>query len=139
MKSKKNYYFWYYNNHKTTKTMENNNANQAPATNNMAVGILSYLGIILWIIAYIIHGNGKTAYGAFHLRQGLGLAIAAIALYIVYFILLMVVPFLGLIFGLVFIAILVFMIIGIINAAKFENKPLPVVGGMFEKWFAGIK
>ncbi len=120
--------------------MENNNANQAPAaTNNMAVGILSYLGIILWIIAYVIHGNGKTAYGAFHLRQGLGLAIVAIALYIVYFILLMVLPFLGLIFGLVFIGVLVLMVIGIINAAKFENKPLPIVGGMFEKWFAGIQ
>jgi uncharacterized membrane protein len=120
--------------------MENNNTNQTPAANNnMAVGILSYLGIVLWIIAYIIHGNGKTAYGAFHLRQGLGLAIGTIALYIVYIILIMVIPFLGLIFGLVFIVVLVLMVIGIINATKSENKPLPVVGPMFEKWFAGIQ
>jgi hypothetical protein len=145
MKSKKNYYFWYYNNHKTTKTMENNNANQAPATNNMAVGILSYLGI-LWVVAYILNNNGKTAYGALHLRQGLGILLIYVAMWIVFFILGMALSssmallgIIGMVSLVIYLGVLVLVILGIINAATNKMNPLPVVGGMFEKWFAGIK
>jgi hypothetical protein len=125
--------------------MENNNANQAPA-NNMAVGILSYLGL-LWIVAFIIHGNGKTAYGAAHLRQGLGLLVMWVAMWIVFFILGMllvttgmasIAGIIGMLGMIVYLALAVFAIIGIINAAQNKTAELPVVGSMFSKWFANV-
>jgi uncharacterized membrane protein len=125
--------------------MENNNANQAPAANNMAVGILSYLGI-LWVVAYILNNNGKTAYGALHLRQGLGILLIYVAMWIVFFILGMVLSssmallgIIGIVSLVIYLGVLVLVILGIINAATNKMNPLPVVGDMFEKWFAGIK
>jgi uncharacterized membrane protein len=125
--------------------MENNNTNQAAATNNMAVGILSYLGL-LWIVAFIIHGNGKTAYGALHLRQGLGLLILSVAIWIVITILTMLLlaapamlGIIGIVSMVFWIGMLVLIILGIVNAAQNKMTPLPIIGNMFEKWFAGIK
>jgi uncharacterized membrane protein len=126
--------------------MENNNSNQAPAaTNNMAVGILSYLGL-LWIVAYILHGNGKTAYGALHVRQGLGILLIYVAMWVVFFILGMVlgsslglVGILSMVSLVIYLGVFVLAIIGIINAAQNKMTPLPIVGEMFEKWFAGIQ
>jgi uncharacterized membrane protein len=125
--------------------MENNNSNQNPAANNnMAVGILSYLGI-LWIVAFIIHGNGKTAFGAYHLRQGLGLLIITVALWILLTILTMLffslgmLGIIGILSTVLWLSILVFVILGIVNAAQNKMAPLPIIGPMFEKWFAGIQ
>ncbi len=133
-----------YNQIKTT-TMENNNNNQSPAANNnMAVGILSYLGI-LWVVAFIIHGNGKTAFGAYHLRQGLGLLIMSVAIWIVLTIITMLffsmgmIGIVGILSTVLWLTILVLLILGIVNVAQNKMAPLPIIGPMFEKWFAGIQ
>lgn len=61
------------------------------------VAILTYLTIIGFIIAIVIHSSKKTALGSFHLRQGLGL----------------------------------------IAAATGQQKPAPVLGAQYQKWFSG--
>jgi uncharacterized membrane protein len=39
----------------------------------------------------------------------------------------------------IYLGVFVLAIIGIINAAQNKMTPLPIVGEMFEKWFAGIQ
>ena len=122
--------------------MEENNENtQTTASNendDKVIGILSYLGI-LWIIAYIMYGNKKSENNLFHIRQGLGLFIAWIAMYIVGYIMAYI-PIIGwLVMLALWIFLLVIAIMGIINAAKGEQKYLPLIGKIAESNLSGIK
>ncbi len=105
--------------------MENKeNSNQ----DDKVIGILSYLGI-LWIVAYIMYGNKKTEYNAFHVKEGLGVLIAFVAVVILVNILYLIkLSFIGWILNLVGYPLIgVLCIIGIINAVNGEMKPLPVI------------
>lgn len=90
-------------------------------SNDKLFGILSYLGI-LWLVGLLA---GKTEFTKFHANQGLVLFIADIIVGIA-----AVIPFVGwFIIGPVGgIAVFVFMILGIVNAAQGNMKPLPLIG-----------
>ena len=79
-------------------------------------GIIAYIGLIGWIIAYIA---GDREGAKFHLNQALVLALAEL---IVSWI-----PVVGGILGLV---LFIFAIVGIVSAAKEEEKELPLIGGI---------
>lgn len=103
------------------------------------IAILSYCTLLGWIIAIILHQSEKTRYGAFHLRQGLGLFIfliggilAVTGIGIVLWFLWVLVPVLQ-------IALLVGIILGIINAANGQAKKLPLIGDLSEKMLSGIQ
>lgn len=96
--------------------------------------VVGYIGVIGLIIAF---AAGTREQSKFHLNQSLVLVIATLILSIISGIaggIAGVVPILGLILTLVTsicsIACFVFMILGIINAAKGVEKPLPVIGGI---------
>ena len=108
-----------------------------PPNNGKTVAIVSYITLIGWIVALIIHSDKKTSLGAYHLRQSLGLMILGLAVGILRFILSML-PFGGVIAMALAFGMLALWLFGIINAANGEEKPMPVVGGMFQKWFAGL-
>lgn len=109
----------------------------AAATEDRTVAILSYLTLIGFIIALVMHGSKKTALGAFHLRQNLGLIITWFALCIVSF-MLMIIPFIGWLLSMVvWVGLLVLFIMGLISAAQGQQKPLPLVGEHYQKWFGG--
>lgn len=95
------------------------------AADNKVMAILAYLGI-LFLVPLL--AAKESPFARFHANQGLLLFIAGIALYVVYFILLMLVPMVGLIFGITFLGILVLMIMGIMNAAQGQMKELPLIG-----------
>ncbi len=103
-------------------------------SNDKVYGILSYFGI-LWLIGLLA---GKTEFAKFHANQGLVLFIAEIVLGIVAGVLsaiLIFVPVVGAIIGglvsaVVGIGSLVLMIMGIVNAAQGQMKPLPIIGGI---------
>lgn len=117
--------------------MENYN-NPPQANQDKTVAIVCYITLIGWIIALVLHSNKKTSLGAYHLRQTLGLMLLAIASFILGFPLAMI-PVLGWLIGLVLnIGLLVFWIMGLISAANGEEKPMPIVGDLFQKWFAGL-
>jgi uncharacterized membrane protein len=78
--------------------------------------ILAYIGLIGWLIAYLA---GDKEGAKFHLNQGLVLWIAGIICGII--------PCIGWICAIV---VLVLIIMGIISAAKDEEKPLPIIGGI---------
>lgn len=110
------------------------------ASEDRTVAILTYITIIGFIIAIVMHSSKKTALGAFHLRQGLGLFITALVVWIpcmiIAFIpvinLLMVVlwPVIG-------IGLFVFWIMGLLAAVNGQQKAMPLVGAHYQKWFAG--
>lgn len=116
--------------------METNTSN---SSEDKAVAILSYITLIGFIIAIVLHGNNKTRLGSFHLKQALGLMLFSIGVWFA-FIIIAFIPLINMLLFLIapltWLGILVLIIMGIINAANGEMKPLPLVGTLFEKWFA---
>lgn len=109
---------------------------QSDAQQNKVMGILAYLSwlvIVPWIAAK------ESPFARYHTNQGLVLAIVEIAWWILSAILtaiataayslgfLAVIGVISWILGIVF---LVFSILGIVNAAKGEMKPLPIIDGI---------
>lgn len=89
---------------------------------NKTLGILAY---ILFFIPILAAKDSKFA--MYHANQGLALFIVAVASHVVAGF----IPFFGaLLSGLLSLAVLALMVIGIINASKGEMKPLPVIGGI---------
>ncbi len=118
--------------------MENTNNPQPALTqdNGKTTAILSYITLIGWIIALVMHGNNKTPLGAFHLRQSLGIMILAIAVTLIR-IPLIFIPFLGWAIGLCLsLGLLTVWILGLVSAVNAEEKPIPLIGELFQKWFA---
>lgn len=93
------------------------------------MAVVAYITLIGFIIALIMHSNNKTKLGAYHLRDMLGLIIFFVGLWII-----SIIPFLG--FVLCVIGLFVLWLLGLINAINKEMKPLPLIGDIFQKWFA---
>lgn len=95
-----------------------------------ATGIVSYITLIGWLIAYFA---GDREGAKFHLNQSLMLAILELIVSIVFGVLTKI-PLLGIVFalvqGILGIVLLVFWIMGLIHAINEEEKPLPIIGGI---------
>lgn len=105
---------------------------------NKTLSIISYISIIGWLIAYFM-GRGKMdTFLRYHLKQSLGLAIISLLFMVALNILAAIIPALG-ILGLLSFVILIFWVLGIINAANGVMKPVPVIGKLFEDKFAFIQ
>lgn len=128
--------------------MEPNN-NISTTDNGKTAGIISYLTIIGWLVAYFgMHQNNKTELGSYQLRQTLLLHIAS---FIVSWIL-------GMIFAAVFfssgpatgwfsiallnwvirVGFIVLWLIGFIGAVNGEKKPIPLIGERAQSMFSSI-
>jgi len=113
--------------------MENTTPTPPPAVagEDKTVAIVSYLTLIGFIAAVIIHSSKKTKLGAFHLRQMLGFILSWLVLFV-----LLLIPFIGWILIPVFyIFMLVCWIMGLIAAINGQMKPMPIVGPLYQKWF----
>ena len=109
---------------------------QQDAQQNKVMGILAYLS---WLVIVPLLAAKESPFARYHTNQGLVLAIVEIAWWILSAILtaiataayslgfLAVIGVISWILGIVF---LVFSILGIVNAAKGEMKPLPIIGGI---------
>lgn len=109
------------------------------------VGIVAYITLIGFIISIVLNSS-KTGeekkFGAFHLRQALGLIIFSVGLFIalsiITVILAIIIPFLGVFFGLlmnlVWLGILALLILGIVNAANGTYKEVPLIGPYSSKF-----
>lgn len=108
-------------------------ASTAVSTDDKTVAILSYITLIGFIVAVVMHGSKKTKLGTFHLRQALGLWITGIVCWIG----LMVIPVIGWIaLPFVMLGLFVLVVIGFIAAASGQMKPVPLLGDKYQKWFA---
>ncbi len=106
---------------------------QTTTDNGKNIAIIAYITLIGWIIALVMHNNNKTALGAYHIRQMLGIMLLGLALSILN--MLLDIYILTLIIQ---IGILVLWILGLIAAVQGEKKPVPLLGEQFQQWFAGI-
>lgn len=103
---------------------------------------LSYITLIGWIVALVQHSNStvKSSLAVFHLRQSFGIIVTWIALYIVVMILAVVTLGVGaILLPVIGIACFVLWLMGLISAVNGEEKPVPVVGALYQKWFTFIK
>ena len=110
---------------------------------NKTLSIVSYITIIGWLIAYFSYKDKSTTEKStlvnYHLKQSLGIAVIGILFAIIINIVAIVVPTLASILSLANFGIMILWILGIINANNEVEKPVPVVGGMFENKFEFIK
>ncbi len=112
---------------------------------NKTLAWVSYLFTpIGFLISYFSYnGQEKNSLVSYHLRQSFGLFLASVAYGIVTFLISFILGMIsidlaitvGYILNLVSLVFLVLMIIGILNANKGEEKPLPLIGKMFEGKF----
>ena len=107
--------------------------------NEKTIGLVAYLTIIGWIIAYVMHNKNKTEYGAFHIRQMLGLVLLSLGVWILNMVIAFAgIPFVGWLTWLLNIGILVLWVMGFIGAVQGEKKLVPVLGQMFQDWFKSV-
>ena len=104
------------------------------AEKNKIFGILAYLGILCLVP---ILAAKESPFAKYHANQGLVLFVLEIVIWIALFVINIVLAmlpgglgFLSAIFGLLYLAPLILLVIGIINAAAGKCVPLPVVGGI---------
>jgi uncharacterized membrane protein len=114
-----------------------------PAKEDTTIALLAYLTPILFgvgiVIAIVMHNGKKTALGAYHLRQSLGLLVSSIVIWMG----MIVIGFLPVVnlslivlAPLIWLGFFVLWIIGLIAAINGQQKPLPLVGEYYQKWFA---
>lgn len=91
---------------------------------------LCYLGILVLIPLLMVKKEERDEFLNFHLKQGVGLCLTAVAITIITRAL---GGFIGAFFGLLNIVMLVFMIIGLINVNKKKLAKVPFLGDFYEK------
>jgi uncharacterized membrane protein len=101
-----------------------------------AFAILSYainfVGLPFWLVPLIMRNNDFSLY---HAKQCLLMWLVGVATGVV-----AIVPCAGWIIAIVVIlGLLVFNVLGLINAINGRCKPLPLVGTFAEKWFEGLR
>ncbi len=107
---------------------------------NKAIGIVAYITIIGWIIAFVIHKgkDDKSAMAGYHIEQSLGLIVVAIGLSIIGNILTAMISILGLLVLVLNLGIIILWVIGLLNAINEKREPIPVIGEFFEGKFGFI-
>jgi uncharacterized membrane protein len=104
-------------------------------TDDKTAAIVSYLTLVGFIVAVILHSSKKTHLGAYHLRQSLGLMLTAIAVWVAAMMFVFV-PFVGWLINLAaWVAVFALWVIGLIGAINGQMKPVPVLGEYYQKWF----
>jgi uncharacterized membrane protein len=106
----------------------------AAVAEDKTVAIVSYLTLVGWIVALLIHSNKKTRLGAFHLRQALGIYLSFVLAGVANWVLLLV-PFIGwLAIPVLWLGLVVLWVIGLIAAVNGQLKPVPLLGEHYQKF-----
>ena len=96
---------------------------------------IAYITLIGLIIAFVQNNEKKNAFAAYHIRQSLGLMCTSFALAFVN-----IIPILGWIVSILgMIGLIVLWISGLLNAVNGKERPIPVLGNLYNKWFTGIQ
>ena len=99
------------------------------AQQNKVMGILAYIGILVLVP---IFAAKDSKFARFHANQGLVLAIFEAASYLIFSVILSMIPKIGWLFGvigwIISVGLLVLAVLGIVAAARGQAKELPIVG-----------
>ncbi|SDS50277.1 hypothetical protein SAMN04487764_2365 [Gillisia sp. Hel1_33_143] len=107
--------------------------NSPVANDGKTAAIVAYFTIVGTIIAYFINNDSKNPFASFHIRQALGIHLAFYllgALVSIFDNWMITYSF--------WIFILVLGIYGLITAIQGEQRPIPLLGEHFQKWFSTI-
>ncbi len=94
--------------------------------------IVAHLTLIGWVIALVMNQSDKGPNTSYYLRQVLGLFIIGILGSVIGMFTL------SLISTVVYVAVLILWILSLLGAVSGEQKPVPVLGEMFQQWFKGL-
>ncbi|MCX6763693.1 MAG: DUF4870 domain-containing protein [Candidatus Moranbacteria bacterium] len=108
--------------------MEGQQTNSSDAEKNKAMAIVGYIIPILFFIPLVNESSKNSPFAKFHANQQLNFLIFTVVGYIVSTILMFVIIGIFL-WVIVVIMSIVFLIMGIINAANGTMKKLPIIGG----------
>ncbi|MFC2185764.1 DUF4870 domain-containing protein [Fulvivirgaceae bacterium LMO-SS25] len=112
--------------------METNTQNSIAEGKSIAT--IAYVTLIGLIVAFVQNGEKKNAFARYHIRQSLGLMCTGFALSLVN-----IIPLLGWIISILgVIGLMVLWIMGLMNAINGKEQPIPLLGGLYNKWFANI-
>jgi uncharacterized membrane protein len=96
--------------------------------------IIAYLTFIGLIIAFVMNNEKKEPFASYHIRQSLGLVLTSLVLSFIN-----VIPVLGWIISLLGFLLLIYMwIVGLINAIKSKELPVPFLGKQYAEWFKSL-
>ncbi len=106
--------------------------------NDKTLGVIAYLTVIGWIIAFISYRNSdkKSDFVRYHLGQSLGIILISIAISIISGVLVFIIPALSTVFYIIALAPYVFMLLGVVTALNETMRPLPLIGKYFEHRFS---
>jgi len=98
------------------------------------IAIISYLTWVGLIIAFVMNNEKKNSFAKYHIRQSLGLVLAAFVLGFIF-----IIPILGWLVGMVgYLVLFIFWVMGLISAINGQEKPVPVIGPKAQEWFKGL-
>jgi uncharacterized membrane protein len=103
-------------------------ADASDVEKNKALAIVGYIIPILFFVPLVTEEGKKSPFAKFHANQQLNFLLFLVIGYIVSSVL-MIILIGFLLYFLVLIGNLVFLIMGVVNAAKGEMKELPLIGG----------
>ena len=109
---------------------------------NKTLALVSYFTIIGWIISFFSY-KAKNSFVTYHLKQSFGLFLAYLVYWFLAAIVITIFAIISLNLGKIidkisyfgYLVFFVLLIIGIINAYKEEERPLPIIGWVFENKF----
>ena len=105
--------------------------------NTKTLATINYITIFGWLYVYLT-AKEKDAFLKYHLRQSLGLFVAGLLVGFAIGIVAAFIPTLALLSMAIGILNLMLMIIGAINASNGVEKPLPIIGKIFEDKFSFV-
>ncbi|WP_412467614.1 DUF4870 domain-containing protein [Pedobacter sp. KLB.chiD] len=101
------------------------------------IALVAYITLIGWIVSYLEFkkSKDKSALANYHLGQSLGIIITTILFSILSGIILAIIPSLGFIFYLILLIPFILMLLGMVTANNGLEKPVPLIGSIFERKF----
>ncbi|MGL4581778.1 MAG: DUF4870 domain-containing protein [Flavobacterium sp.] len=106
---------------------------------NKTLSIVSYITVIGWLVAFFVGKEKADDLLKYHLKQSFGLLVLTFSLGIIVNIVARIVPTLAGIISLLYLVLVVFWVIGVINAAGGKQKPLPLIGAWADKTFTFLQ
>lgn len=110
--------------------------------NHKSTAWVAYLTLVGWLIAFLQYRNSeeKSPLVRFHLRQMFGLMVGYILIWMLSQVLYMgIFPGIWTLQWVLWVALFIFWLVGIVSALNGEEKPLPLIGNIFQQWFAFIQ
>ncbi len=103
-------------------------SNYELSTMAKVVAILSYITVIGWLVAIVLHGTHKSNYASFHLRQSLGLIVTGALLALI--------PLIGWLLG---VAVCLAWLYALYHVVQGHTQKVPLLGDFYQEHLDFIK